>query len=133
MLYLINVTYRFLREAPDEDRYWLARKAVGVISYLGKIKCSDCRNIDQEDVKFTKQGIKIKFQPDGEKESKVIYISNEKSEDGIHFTSIIQTYHEALKRDDIPVFPNSPFLFTGRRKANELESKFVNSALGKHI
>ena len=86
----------------------------------------------QENVQITPQGISITVQPE-EKDPKVFFISNEQSEDGVHFASIIHTYKEALKNDDIPVYPNSPFLFTGKRKNTKLVSTFVNTPLGKRF
>ena len=100
-----------------------------VISYLGQIRDTECRNIMQENVQMTAQGISVTIQRE-DKESKVFFISNEACQDGINYASIIHTYREALKMDDVQVLPTSPFLFTGKKDGSK--SKFVNSALGNN-
>ena len=103
---------------------------MAVISYIGRTRGdTECRNILQENVQMTPQGISVTI-PREDKAPKAFYLSNDACEDGINFASIIHIYKEALKSDNIPVFPNSPFLFTGRSKKDG--STFVNSALGKH-
>ena len=52
---------RFLNEASNDDRYWLCRKVVAILCYLGRIKMTDIRDITHDQVTRGSQGFVVNF------------------------------------------------------------------------
>ena len=54
-----------------------------------------------------------------------------KTENGVDFAQIIQTYIEALAADGIPYCSDRPFIYTGTQGSAANKSKFINSPIGE--
>ena len=54
-------TLEFMTKAPDDNRYFLVRKAIVVINLYGGLRGHEMRNIDRSDVKPVKNGYKVTY------------------------------------------------------------------------
>ena len=54
-------TEEFLLEAPNENRYWLARKVFAVINIHGGLRGCEMRDLLRENIKSVKKGYEITY------------------------------------------------------------------------
>ena len=54
-------TLEFMTKAPDDNRYFLVRKAIVVINLYGGLRGHEMRNIDRSDVKPVINGYKVTY------------------------------------------------------------------------
>ena len=54
-------TSQFLTTAPDENRYWLVRKAVVIINLYGGLRGDEMRKIDRSNVNDLTHGFEITY------------------------------------------------------------------------
>ena len=129
----------FWLKAPTGNKFWLLRKVVSLVAFLGGNRLAELRHAKQSSISRCPEGFMFKFTPAKQrghiKESKFI-IPRGKAPNGVCFASMIDVYLEELEKFGLrsPKIGNAnrPFFFTGRADTASGTSKFVNSPLGEN-
>ena len=118
---------RFLREAQDENRYWLLRKVVACLAYSCGTKLSELHGLSRKSVQLCPDGYVVNFPPTV-KRARSSFLIPKREVDGVCFATIIENYINALKADVVIQLENDPFLVTGRAPG-KCVSRFFNHPL----
>ena len=54
-------TFEFMSKAPNQNRYWLVRKAIVIVNLYGGLRGAEMRDIERNDVKPTTKGYEITY------------------------------------------------------------------------
>ena len=119
--------HRFLREAHDENRYWLLRKVVACLAYSCGMKLSELHGLSRKSVLPCPDGFVVNFPPTVKRHTSSFLIPR-REVDGVCFATIIENYISALKSDVVIQQENDPFLVTGRAPG-KCVSRFFNHPL----
>ena len=126
---------RFLAEAPSSNRFWLIRKVVVSLAYLGGNRLAELRHSKQSSLERCPEGFFFTFKPAkqrGHVKMSKFLIPRGKTSTGICFAQVIEEYQEALRHDNVDMGPEAPFLYTGRPATDSKPSKFIQSPVGEN-